>query len=112
MYNKDPYHTFFYRNTTLLILSSHFTDVGWNPAHGEVYSMQLYMINFVCDLQKVCGTPVSSINKTDRHDIIQILLNVTLNTIALSSHFIRVSLYEVSSYFKLCVSFISFTHLN
>jgi hypothetical protein len=44
MYTKDTYHTFFYRNTTLLILSSHFTDVGWNPAHGEVYSMQLYMI--------------------------------------------------------------------
>jgi hypothetical protein len=27
------------------------------------------------------GTPVSSINKTDRHDIIEILLKVVLNTI-------------------------------
>jgi hypothetical protein len=27
------------------------------------------------------GTPVSSINKTDRHDITEILLKVTLNTI-------------------------------
>jgi len=27
------------------------------------------------------GTPVASINKTDRHDIIEILLKVTLNTI-------------------------------
>jgi hypothetical protein len=27
------------------------------------------------------GTPVSSINKTDRHDIIEILLKVALNTI-------------------------------
>jgi hypothetical protein len=28
------------------------------------------------------GTPVSSINKTDRHDITEILLKVALNTIA------------------------------
>jgi hypothetical protein len=24
-------------------------------AHGQVYSIQLYMIEFVCDLQQVCG---------------------------------------------------------
>jgi hypothetical protein len=30
------------------------------------------------------GTPVSSTNKTDRHDITEILLKVTLNTIDLS----------------------------
>jgi hypothetical protein len=29
------------------------------------------------------GTPVSSTNKTDRHDIAEILLKVTLNTITL-----------------------------
>ena len=29
------------------------------------------------------GTPVSSTNKTDRHDITEILLNVALNTITL-----------------------------
>jgi hypothetical protein len=28
------------------------------------------------------GTPVSSINKTDRHDITEILLKVALNTIS------------------------------
>ncbi len=28
------------------------------------------------------GTPVSCTNKTDHHDIIEILLNVALNTIA------------------------------
>ena len=28
------------------------------------------------------GTPVSSINETDRHDITEILLKVTLNTIS------------------------------
>jgi len=25
--------------------------VSWNPAHGEVYSIQTYMIKFVSDLQ-------------------------------------------------------------
>jgi hypothetical protein len=30
------------------------------------------------------GTPVSSTNKTDRHDIIEILLNVALNTTTLT----------------------------
>ena len=31
------------------------------------------------------GTPVSSINKTDRHDITEILLKVALNTIKQTS---------------------------
>ena len=60
------------------------TDVlSSNPAQGEVY-------NIICD--KVCqwlaagrwfssGPPVSSTNKTDRHDITEILLKVALNTI-------------------------------
>ena len=65
--------------------------VSSNPAHGEVYSIQHYVINFVNDLQQVAprwwfspGTPVSSTNKTDCHDIAEILLKVTLTTIALS----------------------------
>jgi hypothetical protein len=32
------------------------------------------------------GTPVSSTNKTDRHDITEILLTVALNTITLTSN--------------------------
>jgi len=42
------------------------------------------VIKFVSDLQQVGGspgTPVSSISKTDRHGIPEILLNVALNTI-------------------------------
>ena len=31
------------------------------------------------------GTPVSSINKTDRHDMTEILLKVALNTITLTT---------------------------
>jgi hypothetical protein len=53
---------------------------------GEVYSIQHYVIKVVSDLRQVCsffpGTPVSSTNETDRHDITEILLKVTLNIIA------------------------------
>jgi hypothetical protein len=36
------------------------------------------------------GSPVSSINKIDRHDITEILLKVALNTIALPLMFVHV----------------------
>ena len=56
-----------------------------NPVHGEVYSIQQYVIKFVCDLRQVSGFlcvlrfPPSI--KTDRHDITEILLKVALDTI-------------------------------
>ena len=55
--------------------------VSLNPVHGEVYSIQHYVIKFVSEVQQVM---VSSTNKTDRHDIIEILLKVSLNTITLT----------------------------
>jgi hypothetical protein len=45
------------------------------PAHGKVYLIQHYVIKFVIDLQQV-----SSTNKTDHHNMAEILLKVTLNT--------------------------------
>ena len=65
--------------------------------HGEVYSIQH------CD--KVCqwlaavqwfspGTSVSSTNKTDRHDIIKILLKVRLNTLTLTLDQSKTKLYD------------------
>ena len=58
--------------------------VSSNTAHGEVYLMQHYVMKFVSDLRQVGGTtPDSSTNKTDCHDITEILLIVVLNTIAL-----------------------------
>ena len=41
------------------------------------------------------GTPVSSINKTDRHDIAEILLKVALNTITLTPP-INIEVLELS----------------
>ena len=50
--------------------------VSSNPVHGEVYSIQHYVIKFDSDLRQVggfsLGTPVSSTNKTDHHDITEI----------------------------------------
>jgi hypothetical protein len=46
------------------------------------------VIKFVSDFEQVCsffpGTPVSSTNETDNHDIAEILLKVALNTITLT----------------------------
>ena len=46
-----------------------------------MYSIQHYVIKFVSDKSVFSpGTPVSSTNKTDCHDITQILLKVALST--------------------------------
>ena len=53
-------------------------------AHGEVYSIQHYVMKFVRLAAGRCFSPatlVSTTNKTDRHDITEILLKVALNTI-------------------------------
>ena len=59
--------------------------VSSNPAHGEVCSIQHYVMKFVSDLRQVSGFPqvlrFLSTNKTDRHDIAEILLKVALDTI-------------------------------
>jgi hypothetical protein len=84
--------------------------VGSNRVHGEVYSIQHYVIKFVSDLRQVgsffpgntvyhimlppgqwySGMSLNSLellhslfltNKPDRHDITEILLKVSLNNI-------------------------------
>jgi hypothetical protein len=69
--------------------------VSFNPAHGEVYSIQHYMIKFDSDLQQVTGFPCvvrfpTQIKLTAIYihvyilDLIEILLKVALNTITLT----------------------------
>ena len=60
----------------LLVQSEPITTkvVSSNPVHGEVYSIKHYAIKFVGDL-----SVVYSINKTDRQEITEIVLKVTLD---------------------------------
>jgi hypothetical protein len=54
------------------ILLPYFPHDSLNPAYGEVYSIQHYVIKFVRTVV-FSGCSVSSTNKTDRHDITEIL---------------------------------------
>jgi hypothetical protein len=68
--------------TTYTISVYHHKRCEFKPRLGEVYSVQHYVIKFVSDLRQVGGflrgTPDSSTNITDRHDITEILLKVAL----------------------------------
>ena len=67
----------------LPVQSMHITtkDASSNLAHGEVYSIQHYVIKFAAELCFSPGTPIFPTNKTDRHDVTEILVKVALNTI-------------------------------
>ena len=56
---------------------------AYHPSHGEVYSIQRYVMNFVSDLGQVDGFLrvlqfPPPIKLHDRHDISEILLKVVL----------------------------------
>jgi len=68
---------------TCAICAYHHQSCEFEPL---AYSIQRYVRKFVCDLRQVCGFLrllrfPPPLNKTDRHDINEILLKVTLNTI-------------------------------
>jgi hypothetical protein len=74
--------------TTGAISAYHHKSCDYESRSVEVYSIQQYVIKFVSDLRQVGGflrvPPVSSTNKTDRHDITEIFLKVALNIKTLS----------------------------
>ena len=55
--------------------------VSSNPVHGEVYSIQQYVIKFLSDLRQVGGFLQFPPPIKHRYDIIEILLQVAINTI-------------------------------
>jgi hypothetical protein len=60
--------------------------------------MYHYVIKFVSDLRQVGGfLLVSSTNKTDRHDITEILLKVALSTIS-NHHLLKVYFYHMDKF--------------
>jgi hypothetical protein len=62
-----------------------------NPVRGEVYSIQHYVLKIISDLWQIGGfspgAPVSCNNKTDRHDITEMLLKVLNTTSQTKSYF-------------------------
>ena len=72
-------NNFFFFN----VLLPHITTnvVSSNPAQARYTRYNIYVIKFLSDLW---FSPVSSTNKTDCHDIAEILLKVSLNTITLT----------------------------
>jgi len=64
-----------------------------------VYSIQYYVIKFVSDLRQVDDflrvLRFPPPNKTDRHDIIEILLNVALNTTTLHAAIVCTELLSI-----------------
>ena len=70
--------------TTYSISAYHHLFVRSNPAIGDLYSIQHYVIQFVRDFGRSPGTPFSTTNKTDCHYLGEILVKVMLNTIILS----------------------------
>ena len=65
--------------TTYAISAYHYWCCEFKSRSGR--SVQHYVIKFVSDRWFSSGTPVSSTNNTDRHDITEILLKVALNII-------------------------------
>jgi hypothetical protein len=65
----------------------------------RVHSIQHYVIKFLSDLSFATGrwfspgTPISSTNKTDRHDIAEILLKMTLSTIKQANKHTHIYIY-------------------
>ena len=58
--------------TTYAISTFHHLHCEFESSSGEVYLIQHYVIKFVSDLRQVdgfLGSPISSTNKTDCHDI-------------------------------------------
>ena len=83
--------------------------VSSNPAHGEVYSIQHYVIKFVSDPRQVGGLR-SSTNNTDIHDITEILLKVALNT--LNQNLNQIEMISFGFYIKsININIISLKHL-
>ena len=73
---------------TCAIGAYHHQSCEFEPSSGEVYSIQHYVIQFVSDLRQF-GALVSPTNKTDRHDIAEILLKVALSAINQTSFAIK-----------------------
>ena len=66
------------------LTTTYAVPITTNMILNAAQAIQHYVIKFVSDLWQFSpGSPVSSTNKTDRHDITEIFFKVVLNTINL-----------------------------
>ena len=73
--------------TYFLLLLFQTKVVSSNSAHGEVYSIRDHVCQWLATGRWLCsGTPFSSTNKTDRHNITEILMKVALSTTNQPNH--------------------------
>ena len=75
--------------TTLYAISAYHHWCCEFESRSSGRGVQHYAIKFVTSRWFSPGPPVSSTNKTDRHDITEILLKVALNTIKLTNTHIK-----------------------
>jgi hypothetical protein len=78
---KTKWAYFFLLNDHIHYMLWHMNFFVWVVPYISTFNLNL---KFVIDLQQVScflGTPVSSTNKTDHHDITEMLLKVVLSTI-------------------------------
>jgi hypothetical protein len=73
-----------YTFTWWIVFGINVRTCGPSSWHCMMYSLQHYVIKFISHLQYVWITHVSSINKTDRHHVSEMLLTAALNTITLT----------------------------
>ena len=81
----------------LYIQSVHITTVSSNPTHARCTQYNIMWSSLlVTGVRSVVfsGTPVSSTNKTDLHDITEILLKVVLNIITPSPPHLQFILFD------------------
>jgi hypothetical protein len=65
-----------------LLTTGQWFSPGTQKENQDVCKLTLFtLFSLIRSIQYVFGTPVSSTNKSDRHDITEIVLNVALNTI-------------------------------
>ena len=78
LYSENTYPNWGCRDRMVVGFSAYHQVVSLNPAHGEVYSMQLYVIDLFS-----LGTGIPPPIKLTTMIITKILLKVALNTITL-----------------------------
>ena len=87
-YRHDLYRMVVGFTMTYAISAYYQSSCEFKSRSGEVYSIQHYVIKFVSDLWQVSGflraLRFPPPNKTDRHDITEIVLKVVLTTITIT----------------------------